>query len=293
MSIETLINKRNADNQAWKEARQAERDEVSALRDAGIMDVTSEPHKYMEYLDIQAQNPIHSAGNVILAMYQFPQGFTVFHTAEEWKELGRFVTPTELRGGAKVFKREGNFYNVADAYDLSQTQGRALKELPLLTEGTPEMQTALDTLLRYAQKLRVPVTLDEKQTAAAYYDDRYCTLVVNPGAGELEQFAGMARELTLAKLHDRGYNPDFVRSDYEFDADSATYLVCKRFGVPCDPPKTVELADAYPEGFDAKGRGRALDAMQDAARAMVRNIQYRLDPPTQTRGRFQRQDRQR
>lgn len=293
MSIETLISKRNADNQAWKEARQVERDEVSALRDAGIMDVTSEPMKYMEYLDLQAQNPLHSAGNIILAMYQFPQGFSIVHTADQWKELGRFVAPTELRNGAKIFKRSGNYYNLADAYDLDQTQGRALKETPQLMEGTADMQTALETLLRYAQKLRVPVTVDKDQSAAAYYDDRYTALVVNPDMGEHMQFAGMARELTLAKLHDRGYNPDYVRSDYEFDADSAAYLVCKRFGVPCEAPNPQALADAYPEGFEAKGRGKALDAMQDAARAMVKNIQYRLDPPTQTQGRFQRQDHQR
>lgn len=293
MSIETLITQRNAENQAWKEARQMERDEVSALRDAGIMDVTSEPGKYMGYLDFQAQNPTHSAGNIILAMYQFPQGFSVVYTAEEWKKLGRFVAPTELRNGAKVFKRDGNFYNVADAYDLNQTQGRALMETPQLMEGTAHMQTALETLLRYAQKLRVPVTLDERLTVPVNYDDHYIVLGVNPNAGELEQFAGLARELTLAKLHDRGYNQNYVRSDYLFDADSAAYLVCKRFGVPCDPPDPQALADAYPEVFEAKNRGKALDAMQDAARTMVKNIQYRLDPPAQTQGRFAQRGPQR
>ena len=50
-------------------------------------------------------------------------------TRDRWKVLGRFVLETERDKGSKIFVRPstGRGYTLADAFDVTQTQGRALR----------------------------------------------------------------------------------------------------------------------------------------------------------------------
>lgn len=285
MSIEEMVLTRKQTSDAWRESKQKERDAYSSMREAGIMDVTSDPKKYMAYLDLQVQNPDYSPGNVILVQCQHP-GCEVFFTPDKWKEQGRYVTQEARPNSIKIFKVEGHYTNIADAYAFSQTSGRPLKDLPQLEEGTPKMQKAIDALLGYAQKMRVPTLIDKNLDVPAFYDDRFIALSIDPERGEHEVFAALAKELTLAHIHDKGYSRGYSREGFEFDADSAAYLVCQRYGIPCKPPDTSLLAEYYPEEFPIEERGRALSNLHKAAKEMNYKVKSAIEPRAPERGRF-------
>lgn len=289
MSIEEVLLNRKRDSEAFREAKQQEREIYTSMREAGVLDVTSDPVKYMAFLDLQVKNPEYSPGNVILAHCQEP-GCDVFCTPDKWKDAGRFILPAERPKGIKIFKREGNYTNVVDAYTLSQTSGRALKDPPQLTEGTPQMQKAIDALLGYAQKMRVPITIDKNLDVPAFYDDRYIALAINPEKGEYEVFAALAKELTLAHIHDKGYSRGYSREGFDFDAESAAYLVCQRHGVPCKAPDVSLLADYYPEEFPLEERGKALNNWHKATKDMNFKIKCAIEPRAPERGRFSSRD---
>lgn len=110
-------------------------------------------------------------------MFGQPQA-TIFATRDRWKTLNRSVMEAEKGKGTKIFARSpmGRGYTLADAYDISQTQGREIKQT-VLRDDTKDMETALSTVLNYAV---VPVVIDEELPVAAFYDQRNMELAVNP-----------------------------------------------------------------------------------------------------------------
>lgn len=288
MGIEQMITDRQEQTKAYREEKQVERDTLNSMRDAQVMEATSYPEKYLDYLDLQAKNPQQSAGNVLLAIAQLTEP-TVFFTESEWKEVGRYVTPQERPHGALIFKPGKNSYvNPTPAFDIAQTSGRPLRAPEGLAEGSPEMQKALGALLRFAQREKVATTVDKNLDRAVLYDECYLSIAVNPSYNEAALFQGLAVELALARAHNNGYNQDYRREEYEFDAMSTAYLLCSRYGVPCQPPNLDYLPIAYPEEFSsAKGRSKVLDDIHLAAKLMGKSIENEIHPQhQQERGRY-------
>ena len=78
-------------------------------------------------------------------------------------------------------------------------------------------------------------------------------MAVNPNYHDAEAFAGIAAEIAHVRFHGKGYNQNYSREDYELDAQSVGYMICRRFGVPCEAPDVSNLAALY-DGFDAMDR---------------------------------------
>ena len=146
-NLEALISRKTEADTQWKAQRQAERESIVAMQDAGVTEITSNPEAYARYLEMQGDNPTYSAGNIALAMLQNEKA-TIFGTRERWKTLNRSVIDTESNKGMKIFARStlGKGYSLSDAYDVSQTQGRELKHFQL-QDDTKERENALATLL--------------------------------------------------------------------------------------------------------------------------------------------------
>ena len=77
------------------------------MQDTGVNQIISSPENYAAYLEVQGANPMYSAGNIALAMVQFP-GISQIGTAERWKVLGRTVLDSEKSNGIQIFAR-GSF----------------------------------------------------------------------------------------------------------------------------------------------------------------------------------------
>lgn len=130
-NLEQIVSRKAENDTKWKEAQQAERENTTAMQDAGITEITSNPEAYARYLEMQGDNPSYSAGNIALVMFGNPEA-TVFGTRDRWKTLNRSVMDSEKNNGVKIFARSpmGRGYMLADAYDIKQTQGRDISRIP-------------------------------------------------------------------------------------------------------------------------------------------------------------------
>ncbi len=282
-NLDRIISAKTANDENWKLQRQAERDNTVGMRDAGILDVTSNPAMYGQYLDLQGSNPSYSAGNIILAMYQL-KAPTMIGTQEKWRNLGRYVMEAEKSKGAKIFVRpsgpNARGYNLGDAYDVSQTQGRPVGSVKL-EENTRAMDNALATLLNYSP---VPVVSGNGMEVPAYYDEQGLELVINPNHDDKTAFAAIATGIALARMHNKGQNTYFDRSESLLDADSVSYLLCRRFGIDRPLPDASNIA-ALNDGFSVEERTNALNKVQDMAKQIGSAIDRQINRPHRTQSR--------
>ena len=84
--------------------------------------------------------------------------------------------------------------------------------------------------------------------------------------------------------YDKGRNIDFDRETYRVDAESVSYMLCRRFGVDCKPPQATELAQLY-EGYEPSDRGEALEQLRKTTRNMGDGIDRAIQPRQQERSR--------
>ena len=135
-NLEQIVSRKAENDTKWKEAQQAERENTTAMQDAGITEITSNPEAYARYLEMQGDNPSYSAGNIALVMFGNPEA-TMFGTRDRWKTLNRSVMDSEKNNGVKIFARSpmGRGYTLADAYDIKQTQGRDISRITLQNDS--------------------------------------------------------------------------------------------------------------------------------------------------------------
>ena len=202
-NLEQIIANKNASDTQWQHQQQAERENVTEMQNCGIEMITTDPTQYLRYLTIQGDNPGYSAGNVAIVLAGL-SGATVFGTRERWQSLGRTVLEDQQELGVKIFARDPRTkaYALADAYDISQTQGREIKRRPL-REDTEEMASALSTLLNYS---KAKLSVDKDMTVPAFFDEGSRELVINSEFPDEEAFASIAAEVALTRYHDKGYN---------------------------------------------------------------------------------------
>lgn len=272
-NLEEIIARKSETDSQWKLQQQAERDSVTEMQDCGIEMIATDPEQYLRYLTMQGDNPAYSAGNVAIILAGM-KGVTVFGTRDRWQSLGRFVLPEEQDRGVKIFARDARTkaYALTDAYDVSQTQGRDLKHR-VLREGGPEMSSALETLLNYSKAKSM---IDKDMEAPAFFDEERKELAINPDYPDGEAFASIAAEVALSRFHDKGYNRDYSWARYELDAQSVSYILCRRFGVEPKEPNLERLTERF-EGMDAQEAKAVLDKIQDMSKQIGRSIDLNIE----------------
>lgn len=246
--------------------------------------IVSSPENYAAYLELQGTNPMYSAGNIALAMVQYP-GLTQIGTADRWKVLGRNVLASEKNNGIQIFSRSsfGKGYGITNAYDISQTFGKEVTPVRI-AEGSKEMESALTTVMNYSL---VPIEIDYDLPEPAYYDHNKLVIAANPNFGEAETFAALATEVALSRIHNKGNNVYYTRKENELDAQSVSYLLCKRFGIEAEMPDLSSLTDIY-NGWTAPEIRQALSYIQDMSKQIGGSIDKSITPQPHSRGNMRR-----
>ena len=277
-NLTDIITEKGISDQGWKAQKQAERENAVAIRDAAATEITSRPDLYAKYLDMQGDNLAYSAGNVALVMAQ-AQDATIFGTPDRWAKLGRSVSFDEKDKPIKIFVKSnyGKAYNIGNAYDISQTRGRDLHTRKL-ADGTPEMETALKTLINHAV---VPVEANPDLAQPAYYDDAALKLYINPNIPDSEAFAAIATEIALCRFHAKGAY-DYDRAENLLDAQSISYVMCKRFGIPTEKPDLSNLGALY-RGYTPDDRWHALSRIQEMGKKISGAIENGIAPQQSSR----------
>lgn len=279
-NLTAIIAQKGQNDEQWKAQKQAERENAIAMQDAGMTEIGSNPAAYVRYLDVQAVNPLYSPGNVALAMLQNPE-LTMFGTKERWQALGRKIKSNETGKGVQIFARSftRTSYSLTDAYDISQTTGREIK-MPTLRNESKEMETALTTLLNYSV---VPIVANESMDVPALYDEIRTELYVNPNVPDNVAFAAIATEVAHSRFHGKGANAGYDRISSQLDAESVSYLLCKRFGVECEVPDVSGLAESFSEWTPQEIR-EALNAVQNMSKQIGGSIERAVAPQQHNRG---------
>ncbi len=281
--ISDIIKDKTSRDQARTEQRQMERENLSYMRDGSLNLITSDPDRYLQYLDLQADNIRCSVGNVALTMAQL-QGATRIGSTDYWHSQGRYVRDDAINAGATVFVPPRNKtyrgYFMGNYYDVSQTTGKPLPERTTLTDQDTRMMAALTGLMDQS-----PVTVAESRDigAPALYDPDRLTIFIDPDHSATQVFAALSAEIALARAHDRGYNQSFKRELYALDAQSVGYMVCRRFGVECPPPELAAHVAGYYEGYPATNRGEALESVRATARKIGDGVEQTIAPRQQER----------
>lgn len=277
--LSSIITRKNIADEQWKAQKQAERENASAMQDAAVIEVTQNPEQYARFLDMQGDNPTYSPGNIVMVMAQNPE-VTRFGTAERWGSLGRSVIPSEAGRGAMIFARQtyGHGYALTSVYDITQTTGKNLVT-SLLTDGSEQMDKALSTLLNYSV---VPVVASSDLPVPARYNEKDMVLAVNPDYSDSEAFAAIAAEIAHARFHGKGMNQGYTHEESELDAQSVSYILCRRFGIQREKPDMKNLAALY-NGWEPQERRSALDQIQNMSKKIGNSIAHKIEPPQRAR----------
>lgn len=270
-NLEEIIASKTASDSQWKIQQQADRENVTEMQNYGIEMIVSDPAQYIRYLAMQGDNPAYSAGNVAIVLAGL-EGATIFGTRDRWQSMGRSVIEGEA--GVKIFARDARTkaYALTDAYDVSQTQGKELKHRTLRNDS-PDMDSALKTLLNYS---KAEPAVDKDMDAPAFFDEEKRELAINPNYMDAEAFAAIAAEVALTRYHDKGYNPDYSWARYELDAQSVSYILCRRYGIEPKTPNMERLAERF-EGMTPDECKSVLDKIQDMSKQIGRSIDLNIE----------------
>ncbi len=281
-NLEAIIESKAARDTEWQAQQQSERENVTTMQDAGVEIITTDADYYLRYLTMQGDNPTYSAGNVAIAMVGLEDA-TVFGTADRWQSLHRTVKEGEA--GVKIFARDQRTrqYILADAFDISQTQGQELKQT-VLQDESKEMATALETLLNYSKAKPV---IDKELGSPAYFDEEKKELAINPDYPDSEAFASIAAEVALTRFHDKGHNPDYSWARYELDAQSVAYILCRRYGIEPKTPNMERLTERF-ENMSPQEARDVLDKIQDMSKQIGRSIDRSLEEKQRSRSAVRR-----
>ena len=252
------------DKEAWASKKQEERKELYALADSTAAEISGDGEKYQKYLDVQSRFSRYTPTNALLILAQMPEA-TQLKDFNGWKEAGasaqRKPKSVKILEPGKEYDREdgtrGTSFEVKRVYDASQTRGRV--------RSAPAVKLD-DRVLLKALIHRTPVpiqTVDSlPNNMGALYDHNQQVIFVCRGMGAEDIFRSVSKELAHAEI--AGMSENYNRNDAAFKAYSASYLLCKRYGVDVSDYNFSRLPTSFRESNPQQVR-ETLTEIRDTA----------------------------
>ncbi len=251
-----------SDKEAWIARKQQEREMVFHQIDETVSTMVGDGELFQTYLDVQARFDRYSVSNAILITGQMPEA-TRLADFDSWKASGAYVkrgtVAISILEPGKEYQREGGSigvaYNVKQVFDISQTNTPAR---PVPTVQRDERLLLKSLLDNPPCKIEVRGELPGNRNVA--YSLETGAIQVRRGLDAQTIFRGLTQELARVHLEKGGKNctnPDFV-------ADSASYILCRRNGVPVDNFSFQRLPEAY-KGMNPQELRRELGAIREVA----------------------------
>lgn len=264
------------DKEAWAAKKQEERKELYALADSTATAVSKDGDKFRQYLDVQSRFDRYSPTNVLLIYAQMPEA-TQLKDFDGWKEAGvsvqRKPKSVKILEPGKEYDREdgtrGTSFEVKRVYDVSQTRGR-LRSTPY---KKPDDRTLLKALIHRSP---VPIqTVDSlPNNMGARYDHDQQVIFVCRGMDAGDIFRSVSKELSHAEL--AGSQEVYNRSDAVFAAYSASYLLCKKYGVDVTDYNFSRLPTTFRESSPQQVRN-ILSEIRDTANQIATRMYRALE----------------
>ncbi|MCL2818045.1 MAG: ArdC-like ssDNA-binding domain-containing protein [Clostridiales bacterium] len=210
--------------------KKAEREAVFELSDQTALDVAADGGTFQSFLDLQARLDRYSAVNALLVYAQNPEAARL-GSFDYWKGQGCSVKPGQtaiaiLEPGKEYRRRDGGGaavgYNVKKVFDISQVDTRRLKPMPAPQHSERQLLGAL--ISNYPMKIAGVNDLPDNRGAITHQGG---DILVRKGMAFADTFRAVAQQMAYAEL---AAVPK-LSSPQDFCAYSASYLLCKKYGV--------------------------------------------------------------
>lgn len=262
------------DKEKWAAGKKEDREKAFSLINDAAVQLTVSDEALKNYLDIQSRFDRYSVGNALLIAIQMPEA-TKLADFDTWVKEGAHIEEgstaiTILEPGKEYAKETGGtgvFWNTKKVFDVSQTTGQR--------HDTPKAALDARVMLR-ALIHNAPCKLELSNNMAASFNAVYNpdkkVIVLRQGLDAPTIFRDLSQELALAHMDKGGYS----RSSCIFTANCASYMLCRRNGIPIDSFSF----ERKPEGFkNMQGQEvRAELAMiRDVANTITADMRQYLD----------------
>ena len=262
----------------YAEKKRAEREEVFDLSDSTALEVAGDGGKFRQYLDVQSRFDRYSAVNTLLILAQKPEA-TRIGDFDYWKGMGGFVRPRQtsisILEPHEYVKEDGSpgiGYNIKKVFDISQVDTRKVRTNP------PPSFTDRQLLGALISKAPVKIMgVDELPDNRGAMTNPDGDILVRKGMEFSDTFRAVAYEMACAEL---ATDPELF-PEIEFCAYSATYLLCKKYGVETQTFNFDKVGDVF-DGMDAQAIKGELAQMRDAAENISGRMAKQLDAVSKT-----------
>lgn len=225
------LNGKKYSKEEYSAYKEKERNDVYALVDEAVSKLVDSSDEFKAYLDTQSKFDRYSVANALLIKEQYPNAIQL-RDYKEWGESGvqvkRGANSISILEPIEYTRKDGSScvtYKVKKMFDVSQTNSHYRMTKSVNRDATKLVKALLETSnIDYQAIEHIP---DDR---AAFFDTESATLYIKVGVGDATKlFQEVARELSLAEIF---FNCDrFNRTDAQFSADCASYMICKKYGV--------------------------------------------------------------
>ena len=253
------------------------REDVLERLEQGIAQLTTS-EAWIDYLHVQARFYRYSPNNCMLIQLQMPDASRVAGYGR-WRDLGR-----QVRKGEKgiailapcIYKsddepeaeRAVRGFRTAHVFDVSQTEGEPLAELPI-SRLSGEAPAVMDALTSYAESLGYAVTFGTFACASKNGQTSFLThtVTLREDLSPSQTVKTMCHELGHILLEHLSCDS---RSLAETEAESVAFVICDALGIDSGAYSFAYLATWNDGSEDAVARIKASALrIQQAARQVL------------------------
>lgn len=262
------------DKEAWAEKKQQERNEVYAMLDEAIGELTSDGECFKDYLNVQSIFNRYSVSNALLITYQNNEA-TRLADFDTWKESGISVQKGEtsiriLEPGKEYTRDDGTTgvsMNVKHMFDISQTDAEPRRRQPMQYDE----RKLLKALIQTSPCDIVGMDTLPQNINAAYIPGKNI-IQIRKGMSAQEIFSNLSDCIAGAKAEQKNIAVD----ERSFTSRCVSYIVSGKFGMDVGDYSFDDVKIVF-AGKEPKQIRETLEKVRDTANEIGLAMEKALD----------------
>lgn len=262
------------DKEAWAEKKQQERNEVYAMLDEAIGELTSDGECFKDYLNVQSIFNRYSVSNALLITYQNNEA-TRLADFDTWKESGVSVQKGEtsiriLEPGKEYTRDDGTTgvsMNVKHMFDISQTDAEPRRRQPMQYDERKLLKALIQT-----SPCDIVGTDTLPQNINAAYIPGKNIIQIRKGMSAQEIFSNLSDCIAGAKAEQKNIAVD----ERSFTSRCVSYIVSGKFGMDVGDYSFDDVKSVF-AGKEPKQIRETLEKVRDTANEIGLAMEKALD----------------
>lgn len=262
------------DKEAWAEKKQQERNEVYAMLDEAIGELTSDGECFKDYLNVQSIFNRYSVSNALLITYQNNEA-TRLADFDTWKESGISVQKGEtsiriLEPGKEYTRDDGTTgvsMNVKHMFDISQTDAEPRRRQPMQYDERKLLKALIQT-----SPCDIVGTDTLPQNINAAYIPGKNIIQIRKGMSAQEIFSNLSDCIAGAKAEQKNIAVD----ERSFTSRCVSYIVSGKFGMDVGDYSFDDVKSVF-AGKEPKQIRETLEKVRDTANEIGLAMEKALD----------------